>query len=110
MKGYKKWLAAGITMVSAVALAACSNSDNSEVKSGYKPSVKMDASYNNKAKSSSTYNNGTLKVAEYSSSPFTGVSLSSLETTTEDADVYSPGTISLFNTDNKWRISKLKIG
>lgn len=104
MKKYKKWLAAGITMLSAVALAACSNSDNSEVQSGYKPSVKMDSFYNNTAKSSSTYNNGTLKVAEYNSSPFAGITSPALQTNGEDMDVYSPGSINLFKTDEDNRV------
>ncbi|MCK8606779.1 ABC transporter substrate-binding protein [Apilactobacillus ozensis] len=100
MKAYKKWLAAGITMVSALTLAACSNNGgNNEAKSGLKPSVKMSDYYDNKAKSTSTYNNGTLKVAEYNSSPFVGMTSPSLQTNGEDGDVYAPGSVSLFKTD-----------
>lgn len=101
MTKYKKLVAAGLTMFSALALAACSNSNDAQVKSGYKPSVKMAAVYNNPKKSSSTYNNGTLKVAEFSSSPFAGMSTPSLQAKSDDSDVYSPGTVSLFNTNAK---------
>jgi peptide/nickel transport system substrate-binding protein len=100
MDRYKKWVAAGLTMFSAVALAACSNSNNnSEAKSGSKPSVKMAEYYNNTKKSSSTYNDGTLKVAEFNNSPFAGISSPSLQVNGEDQDVYSPGGVNLFNTD-----------
>lgn len=103
MKVYKKWVVAGLTMFSAIALAACSN-DNSEVKSGFKPSVKIADSYNNTSKSSSTYNNGTLKVAEFNSAPFAGITSPTLQTNAEDGDVYSPGSVNLFNVDNNNKI------
>ncbi len=101
MTKYKRLVAAGLTMFSAVALAACSNSNNSDVKSGYKPSVKMAEIYQNPNKSSSTYNDGTLKVAEFSSSPFAGMSTASLQSKSDDIDVYSPGSVSLFKTNAK---------
>lgn len=103
MKVYKKMVVAGLTMFSAIALAACSN-DNSDVKSGFKPSVKMADSYNNTSKSSSTYNNGTLKVAEYNSAPFAGITSETLQNNAEDGDVYSPGMVKLFNVDNNNKI------
>lgn len=102
MKMYKKWVVAGLTMFSAVALAACSNSDNSDVKSGFKPSVKMAEYYDNT--SSTTYNNGTLKVAEFNTSPFAGITSPTLQANAEDGDVYAPGSVGLFNTDAKNRI------
>lgn len=103
MKVYKKWVVAGLTMFSALALAACSNSgDNSEVKSGFKPSAKLAEYYDNT--SSTTYNNGTLKVAEFNSAPFAGITSPTLQANAEDGDVYSPGSVGLFNTDANNRI------
>ncbi|GLB46500.1 peptide ABC transporter substrate-binding protein [Philodulcilactobacillus myokoensis] len=90
MSKYKKWLAAGAVMLSAGLFAACSSSQ-SQVKSGYKPSVKLSQTYDNPNKTSSTYNNGTLKVAEFNNSPFAGITDPVLQSNAEDQDMFDPG-------------------
>ncbi|WEV71168.1 oligopeptide ABC transporter substrate-binding protein [Lactobacillus sp. ESL0785] len=48
---------------------------------------------------------GTLKVAEETDTPFTGIFADELKTTVVDEDVASPGEENLFDTDNHYKIN-----
>lgn len=85
----KKWLVAGIAMLSAVTLAACSN--NSSKQSGTEKSVSLPATYNASGKATAAGNNSTLKIAEVNDAPFTGISSPTLASNAEDSDVFAPG-------------------
>ncbi|GLB46501.1 peptide ABC transporter substrate-binding protein [Philodulcilactobacillus myokoensis] len=91
MNKYRKWLTAGVVMLSTGLFAACSNSNSSQVKSGYKPSVKLSQTYHNPNETNSTYNNGTLKLGEFYNSPFAGITDPALTSMEEDTDMFSPG-------------------
>ena len=97
----RKWLAAGLVAVSALALAACGN------KSSNGPTAKpasMQSTYS--ATGPANGNNSTLKVAEINDAPFKGISLAVLQDNAEDQDVYSPGgEDQLFNNDKNFKIT-----
>ncbi len=71
----KKWLMAGITMLSAMTLVACSNKSNNE--SGAGKHITMSAKYSGPGKTT-TGDNSTLKVAEVNDAPFTGIASGTL--------------------------------
>ncbi|MHA8138631.1 oligopeptide ABC transporter substrate-binding protein [Lactobacillaceae bacterium Scapto_B20] len=104
MKNKKKWLTAGIAMLSALSLAACSNSNNSNSENGSSKAPNLASSYNTSGKGTTAGNNSTLKVAEINNSPFAGITSPSLITNAEDNDVYSPGFQTLFNNDKNYKI------
>lgn len=104
----KKWLVAGIAMLSAVTLAACSN--NSSKQSGTEKSVSLPATYNASGKATAAGNNSTLKIAEVNDAPFTGISSPTLASNAKDSDVFAPGGTqwgqinTLFNVGKNYKI------
>lgn len=89
MSNKKKWITAGIAMLSVMTLAACSNSKSSN--SGTTKHISLPASYTGSGKATTAGNNSTLKVAEVNDAPFAGISSPTLSTNAEDQDVFAPG-------------------
>ena len=99
----KKWLTAGIAMLSVMTLAACSNGKSSE--SGAGKHVSMSATYSGPGKATTAGNNSTLKVAEVNDAPFAGISAPTLASNAEDQDVFSPGGMgNMFNVTKDYKI------
>lgn len=99
----KKWLTAGIAMLSVMTLAACSNGKSSE--SGAGKHVSMSATYSGPGKATTAGNNSTLKVAEVNDAPFAGISVPTLASNAEDQDVFSPGGMgNMFNVTKDYKI------
>ncbi|GLB46135.1 peptide ABC transporter substrate-binding protein [Philodulcilactobacillus myokoensis] len=86
-----KWFLVSIIVLSIGTLSACSNSNTTEVKSGYKPSVKLSSSYHNSNSTSKAADKGTLNLAEFNNSPFTGVADPIFQSMQEDIDMFAPG-------------------
>ena len=106
MSNKKKWLTAGIAMLSVMTLAACSNSKSSN--SGTTKHISLSASYTGSGKATTAGNNSTLKVAEVNDAPFAGIASGTLASNAEDSDVFSPGAPGgvdeLFNVTKNWKI------
>lgn len=106
MSNKKKWLTAGIAMLSVMTLAACSNSKSSN--SGTTKHISLPASYTGSGKATTAGNNSTLKVAEVNDAPFAGIASGTLASNAEDSDVFSPGAPGgvdeLFNVTKNWKI------
>ncbi|GAD17336.1 oligopeptide ABC transporter substrate-binding protein [Lentilactobacillus otakiensis] len=99
----KKWLTAGIAMLSVMTLAACSNNKSSE--SGAGKHVSMSATYSGPGKATTAGNNSTLKVAEVNDAPFAGITAPTLASNAEDQDVFAPGGEgNLFNVGKDYKI------
>ncbi|NVY96627.1 oligopeptide ABC transporter substrate-binding protein [Lactobacillus sp. DCY120] len=104
MAKIKKWLAAGVTLLSVTALAACGNNSDSNQSQKQGPQAKLAKTYS--ASGKATSNDSTLKLAEVAPSPFKGISSSALQDNAEDADVFSPGgaDFTTFKTDRDYKI------
>ncbi|MCT3552852.1 oligopeptide ABC transporter substrate-binding protein [Lentilactobacillus buchneri] len=100
----KKWLTAGIAMLSVMTLAACSNGKSSE--SGAGKHVSMSATYSGPGKATTAGNNSTLKVAEVNDAPFTGISSPTLASNAEDTDAFNPGGSAQGTVDGLWNVGK----
>lgn len=105
MKYSKKWLTAGVTMLSVVALAACGKSSDSSSSKSTNKIVTMPSSFSGKGSATTAGNGSTLKVAEVNDAPFEGITAPTIATNAEDADVFAPGgSGNLFNVDKNYKI------
>ena len=90
----------GILAATALALTACGKSGNNQENSA-KEASKFPA----KMPSKPTKQGGTVRVALQTDTPFTGIFSDQLQVTATDADISSPGSESLFDTDDNYRFT-----
>ena len=100
MRTRKIWASVGIVSTAALALAACGK-NNTTSNEG----AKTDSKFPVQTPVKTAKKGGTIKVAEVTNTPFTGVFNEELQMDQPSADVSSPGQESLFDTDNHYKIN-----
>ena len=90
----------GVVSAAALTLVACGKSSNTS-NEGAKTASKFPI----ETKTKTAKQGGTLRVAEETDTPFTGIFNDELQMSQPDADVSSPGQESLFDTDNHYKIN-----
>ncbi|WEV70320.1 oligopeptide ABC transporter substrate-binding protein [Lactobacillus sp. ESL0785] len=98
MKKIKFLSSVGVVTAAALTLVACGKSNNSnDAKTASRFPVETPAK--------AVKQGGTIKVAEETDTPFTGVFSEELQMDQTDADIYSPGQEGLFYVDNNYKIN-----
>lgn len=90
----------GILAATALTLTACGKSNNNQ-ENNAKEASKFPAKMPDKP----TRQGGTVRVALQTDTPFTGIFSDQLQVTATDADLSSPGSESLFDTDDNYRFT-----
>lgn len=93
----------GIVTTAALTLVACGKSNKSTSNEGAKTASKFPIETPVKT----AKKGGTIKVAEVTDTPFTGVFNEELQMDQPSADVASPGQESLFETDDNYKINDM---
>lgn len=101
MKLFKNIGTTGVVSMSALALAACGQSGKSTSSSGSKEAKKLASQVPVKA----IKDGGTVTVAELTDTPFTGIFNEELNTSAIDADLMSPASEGLFDTNESYKIN-----
>ncbi|RHW50942.1 oligopeptide ABC transporter substrate-binding protein [Lactobacillus bombicola] len=91
----------GLVSAAALTLVACGKGGNNTSNEGAKTASKFPAETAVK----DAKQGGTLKVAEETDTPFTGIFNEELQMSQPDADVMSPGSETLFDTDDHYKIN-----
>ncbi|BDR60669.1 oligopeptide ABC transporter substrate-binding protein [Lactobacillus xylocopicola] len=100
MKKRKIFSSVGLVTAAALTLVACgksSNNSNEGAKSASKFPIETPVK--------EVKQGGTLKIAEETDTPFTGIFNEELQMSQPDADVASPGSEALFDTDDHYKIN-----
>ena len=100
MKKSKFLSSLGVVTAAALTLVACGKSESSSNES-----AKTASKFPVETKSAAVKKGGTIKVAEETNTPFTGIFNEELQMSQQDADVASPGQESLFDTDDHYKIN-----
>jgi len=90
----------GILAATTLTLTACGKSNNNQ-ENNAKEASKFPAKMPDKP----IKRGGTLRVALQTDTPFTGIFSDQLQVTATDADLSSPGSESLFDTDDNYRFT-----
>ncbi|WEV40834.1 oligopeptide ABC transporter substrate-binding protein [Lactobacillus sp. ESL0684] len=98
MKKGKFLSSVGLVSAAALTLVACGKSNNTK---DTKPSTKFPSASPVKT----AKQGGTLKVAEETDTPFTGIFNEELQMSQVDSDIAGPGQESLFDTDDNYKIN-----
>ncbi|SFD40564.1 peptide/nickel transport system substrate-binding protein [Lactobacillus bombicola] len=91
----------GLVSAAALTLVACGKGGNNTSNEGAKTASKFPTETAVK----DAKQGGTLKVAEETDTPFTGIFNEELQMSQPDADVMSPGSETLFDTDDHYKIN-----
>lgn len=91
----------GVVTAAALTLVACGKSNNANSNEGAKTASKFPLQTAVKP----AKQGGTVKVAEETDTPFTGIFNEELQMSQPDADVMSPGQESLFDTDDHYKFT-----
>ncbi|WEV36327.1 oligopeptide ABC transporter substrate-binding protein [Lactobacillus sp. ESL0677] len=102
MKKSKFLSSVGVVTAAALTLVACGNNGNSNDNN---ENAKTASKFPEVTPVKTAKIGGTLKVAEETDTPFTGIFNEELQMDQVDADISSPGQESLFDTDDNYKIT-----
>lgn len=100
MKEHSLFYTMGLVTVTALTMVACGKKNNDNENS-----AKEASKFPEKMPVKTSKRGGVVKVALQTDSPFTGIFSDQLQVTAVDADVASPGSESLFDTDDNFRFT-----
>ncbi len=102
MVNMRKYLTAGAAVLTTLLLVACGQKAHS---TGTSAKTTMLTKFSGPGHATAAGNKSTLRIAEINDAPFTGIAATSLQSNTEDADMFSPGSGNvLFNVDDNNKI------
>lgn len=102
MVNMRKYLTAGAAVLTTLLLVACGQKAHS---TGTSAKATMLTKFSGPGHATAAGNKSTLRIAEINDAPFTGIAATSLQSNTEDADMFSPGSGNvLFNVDDNNKI------